>query len=136
MPLQKQEAKRPRVTPTSIGSGRPVSSGTFVPPRAFAWSASSEARFYLARLFRDGQKVFRDRTAKPKVTLPAALTFTPGLYRWQVLPVFRSRGQIRTGRPIVDSTFVCQPIPLRVPCATPRCRSELTVQATIRCRYE
>jgi hypothetical protein len=81
---------------------RPVATPRDRPLPAFVWVPIRRATAYEFRLARSGTVVFSARTSRPRLELPrrwtvggAAHRLGPGVYRWDVRPLFgRRRGRI------------------------------------------
>jgi hypothetical protein len=85
---------------------RTTAPSDFTPARVFLWPAADGATFYAVTFLRNGSTFYSARVSRPRLTLPASITFRPGSYRWIVRP--GTAGQpLRS--PIVDSTFTVEP---------------------------
>lgn len=107
--LKRTASPRPQ-SPREGGPNR------IAPSRVLAWAASERANAYVVRVFRGGKKIFEVGTKHARLKLPTALPLRSGRYRWMVLSVTGGRGNVRYGRPLVDSKFV-------IPTAEPKASS-------------
>ena len=77
----------------------------FEPTRNWAWAPVKDADYYDVVFTRSGKLFYRASPIEPRLTLPAAVVFGPGVYRWVVRPGFGERGARDLGAPVVDSPF-------------------------------
>jgi hypothetical protein len=96
---KKKEPERPR--PSRVAPRKRA----FVPSRTWAWPPVEGARFYRAVFVRGRRTVYEARTTEPRLVLRAGFRFTPGRYRWSVVPGFGRPSKPRYGKPVVQSAF-------------------------------
>jgi hypothetical protein len=101
---QPREARRARNGGTATARKR-REPPRFEPARAFGWVAQARAVYYEVTFLRNGQRFYRTRAPRPRLTLPRRIRFRPGVYRWTVRAAIRRGGSTQLGNPIVDSTF-------------------------------
>jgi hypothetical protein len=92
--------------PTTTAAPAPPPQSSFTPSRNWAWPPTPDADYYLVEFFRGGRQLYRTRTSEARLTLPASVRFTPGVYRWRVRPGTGAPADNRLGDPIVDSEFI------------------------------
>jgi hypothetical protein len=78
---------------------------SFKPTRNWAWAPVQGADYYDVSFSRAGTAFYRATPAEPRLTLPSAVVFRPGPYRWVVRPGFGARSAKNLGAPVVDSAF-------------------------------
>lgn len=100
--------------PEEDADGPASSAGQVYELAPFAWPAVKKTQYYRVELRRAGRRIFRARTARPRLRIPPTWTYvrnryglTTGRYRWRV--VAYSRPVTHEGaraREIVDATLV------------------------------
>lgn len=101
----------PSVPPQPAGTAkRPTPTKSQLAPRAFGWVAVAGAASYEVEFVRAGRRIFAGKTIQPRLTLSTRWTYrahkfrlVPGLYRWNVWPIYNSASGSRRGRPVVQS---------------------------------
>jgi hypothetical protein len=114
-PATTQRATTARAVPATTAASRTtappaptIAEPAFTPSRNWAWPPVAGADYYLVEFLRDGRLLHRARPTAAKLTLPDSVVFTPGRYRWRVLPGHGDPAANRLDPPIVDSEFLLE----------------------------
>jgi hypothetical protein len=102
----------PKRSGAPVASERPSATAAPEAPRTFVWPEERGSDAYEIKLYRADALVFRARTTKPRLVLPAEWKLAdrlqrlmPGVYRWYVWPVARGRDE-PASRAIVQARLV------------------------------
>ena len=112
-PPRRSSRARPSATPKTHPKSRRVprarsERSQVLPP--LVWVHVPDATHYRVELYRRGRRIFRARTAEPRLQMPRSWRYggkrfrlSPGRYRWVVYP---SRGEGRYSAPVVNARLV------------------------------
>jgi hypothetical protein len=76
------------------------------PSRAWTWRRQRRAVGYRVRFLRNGRLVYAAQVGAPRLIVAPRFRFRPGRYRWIVNAIFAKAGTKRSGKPLVDTTFL------------------------------
>jgi len=110
-PSKAQATSSTSVPPQPAGTAKRATPTAPQPePRTFAWVPVAGAASYEVEFFRAGRRIFAGKTIQPRLTLSARWTYRgrkfrlgPGVYQWDVWPIYKSATGSRRGKPVVQS---------------------------------
>jgi hypothetical protein len=110
-PSKAQATSSTSVPPQPAGTAKRATPTAPQPePRTFGWAPVAGAAAYEVEFFRAGRRIFAAKTIQPRLTLSARWTYRgrkfrlgPGVYQWDVWPIYNSATGSRRGKPIVQS---------------------------------
>jgi len=84
----------PQAAPTAPPAAESAPRDTPLSGQTFVWAAAADATAYEFQLFRDSERIYRQRVEEPRLDLPARwrlrgdpYVLAPGSYRWYVWPI-------------------------------------------------